>query len=265
MNLFLTFVLYIIVTIHILVVSIKANPSDSENESEILMRRKNSKQRNSSHRLSQSSLKELGNSIRKKIIRRKSSLNNHHCFLSIKLYLNGRQIRNSIHDTVWHDFNYENFWVNSFLIYKQKIVEHINLLRLVHGACPLEESRKLDKLAQDYSQYRINRKLFSKSLINNCGISKLFLLYSELTGAVSTLYNDRYFYSFRLNAGKGIADGFTQLVWKSTKSIGIGIARSDDHFSIVLLFYPKGNIWGQYGENVLKKQISWKKTMLRRE
>uniref|UniRef100_A0A0N5BB17 SCP domain-containing protein n=1 Tax=Strongyloides papillosus TaxID=174720 RepID=A0A0N5BB17_STREA len=270
MNLFLTSVLYIVVIIHIAFVSVKANPSDSENENELLVSRKDSDsrssgQRNSRRRSSQSSNKELKLNSNRKVFRRRPSLSNHHCSLSIKLYLKGTKIRSSIHDTVWHDFSYQNYWVNSYLIYKLKIIQHINLLRLVYGVCPLKESESLNELAQDYSQYKATRRFFNKNLIKDCGIIKLLLSYSELPGIVSTLYSERSHYSFLLNSGKGIADGFTQLVWKSTTSIGIGIARSYDYFYITLLFYPKGNIWGQYGKNVLKKQISWKRTMLRGE
>ncbi len=49
---------------------------------------------------------------------------------------------------------------------------------------------------------------------------------------------------------------FTQVVWKSSNKIGFGIATGfKDNFTCVLIvanYYPRGNVIGEFNENVLK-------------
>jgi len=49
-----------------------------------------------------------------------------------------------------------------------------------------------------------------------------------------------------------IADEFTQMVWKSTCRIGMGIQRRSDSLVIVALFNPGGNVSGQFESNVFR-------------
>ncbi|XP_077975959.1 uncharacterized protein LOC120341288 [Styela clava] len=52
------------------------------------------------------------------------------------------------------------------------------------------------------------------------------------------------------------ASYFTQMVWRSTKEIGVGIASNEDGESyIVALYNPGGNTRGQYKENVRAKEL----------
>ncbi|XP_014296097.1 uncharacterized protein LOC103580017 isoform X1 [Microplitis demolitor] len=45
---------------------------------------------------------------------------------------------------------------------------------------------------------------------------------------------------------------FTQIVWKSTREMGIAMAKKDGTCIVVACYYPRGNIVGQFTENVLK-------------
>ncbi|XP_011310840.1 uncharacterized protein [Fopius arisanus] len=45
---------------------------------------------------------------------------------------------------------------------------------------------------------------------------------------------------------------FTQIVWKSTTEMGIAMAKKDGTCVIVACYHPRGNIVGQFTENVLK-------------
>lgn len=46
---------------------------------------------------------------------------------------------------------------------------------------------------------------------------------------------------------------FTQLVWRDTTEIGIGVAVSPDKVVVVANYYPSGNIEGEFRENVLAR------------
>jgi len=45
---------------------------------------------------------------------------------------------------------------------------------------------------------------------------------------------------------------FTQIVWKNTSEMGIAMAKRDGTCVIVACYHPRGNIVGQFTENVLK-------------
>lgn len=45
---------------------------------------------------------------------------------------------------------------------------------------------------------------------------------------------------------------FTQLVWKDSKSFGIGVARSSRGVYVCANYDPRGNVMNQFAENVLR-------------
>jgi len=45
---------------------------------------------------------------------------------------------------------------------------------------------------------------------------------------------------------------FTQIVWKNTTEMGIAMAKRDGTCVVVACYHPRGNIVGQFTENVLK-------------
>ena len=63
-------------------------------------------------------------------------------------------------------------------------------------------------------------------------------------------------YDFRTPRPNGRINQFTQLVWKSSREIGVGVATSQSgEHHVVVNYYPPGNIPGQYRSNVLRPQI----------
>uniref|UniRef100_A0A0N5CDN8 SCP domain-containing protein n=2 Tax=Strongyloides papillosus TaxID=174720 RepID=A0A0N5CDN8_STREA len=211
------------------------------------------------------SLKRSKHSSHRKVTVRRPSYNYGNCIMNIKLYLGERKIYKSIYYTIWRDFDYKHYWINSYADYKLRIIHHINLIRLIHGVCPLQEDEYLDALAQTYANELTKRGIFfrdSNNYSKKYGIIEGASLFSQLTAIVSRMYDEKNHYNFYLNFGTPMTSHFTQLVWKSTRSIGIGVLKKNDIFTIVLFFYPKGNIRGEYKKNVFKKQISWKKTMI---
>lgn len=82
-----------------------------------------------------------------------------------------------------------------------------------------------------------------------------------MANAIDSFYSEIKSYDFN-NPGFSMQTGhFTQLVWKSSIEIGVGIATYPDqtyqHRTVVCISYrPPGNYDGQYPENVLPPQIS---------
>lgn len=72
--------------------------------------------------------------------------------------------------------------------------------------------------------------------------------------SISQWYNGKQFYNFSSPVYNQKSGYFTQLVWKSTNKIGCGLAMNDENKAIsVVYYYPRGNVIGQFNENVLKE------------
>lgn len=59
---------------------------------------------------------------------------------------------------------------------------------------------------------------------------------------------------------RDIAGHYTQLVWRGSEQLGIGLARTIDangvSYYVVCNYYPPGNIMGQFATNVFVSQSS---------
>lgn len=79
--------------------------------------------------------------------------------------------------------------------------------------------------------------------------------------AINSFYSEIKYYDFN-NPGFSMDTGhFTQVVWRSSIEIGVGIATYPDekyqHRTVVCISYrPPGNYEGEFPENVLPPQVS---------
>ena len=73
--------------------------------------------------------------------------------------------------------------------------------------------------------------------------------------AVKTWYRRITSYNFKRPAYQCEAGSFTQLIWKDSRKLGVGIALSPDKRTICLVanYYPQGNVTcpGSFEKNVL--------------
>ena len=67
-------------------------------------------------------------------------------------------------------------------------------------------------------------------------------------------YDEKKKYDFNSNNYNKNASHFTQLVWKSTECVGFGYSNNNEgKVYFVAYYYPAGNIFNEFGTNVLKK------------
>jgi len=52
-----------------------------------------------------------------------------------------------------------------------------------------------------------------------------------------------------------ISDDFTQILWYSTETIGLALRMTNDEYVVQVVYYPSGNIDGQYEANVFQRPI----------
>ncbi|XP_011636885.1 uncharacterized protein LOC105427045 isoform X2 [Pogonomyrmex barbatus] len=82
-----------------------------------------------------------------------------------------------------------------------------------------------------------------------CSDPKLIVSAREV---ISKWYSEKKEHKFGIEPKVLNTCHFTQIVWKNTTEMGIAMAKRDGTCVIVACYYPRGNIVGQFTENVLK-------------
>ncbi|VDD85179.1 unnamed protein product [Enterobius vermicularis] len=73
--------------------------------------------------------------------------------------------------------------------------------------------------------------------------------------AVKSWYDEVQYYNYSCPGFCANTGHFTQLVWKSSQRVGVGIAKSSRTGMTVVVanYYPAGNMMGQFPSNVLPR------------
>jgi hypothetical protein len=137
----------------------------------------------------------------------------------------------------------------------------INDYRAVHQAAPLKHNPVISTIAQSWADqmarttvlgHNPNPKYHGERLGENCAC-KSSSDRRDFAGkeVAENWYNEVKNYDFRRHSGPNTGH-FTQLVWQSSREIGLGRAQSrDGTWFVVANFYPAGNYIGRNAENVL--------------
>uniref|UniRef100_A0A5K3EMP2 SCP domain-containing protein n=1 Tax=Mesocestoides corti TaxID=53468 RepID=A0A5K3EMP2_MESCO len=132
-----------------------------------------------------------------------------------------------------------------------------NYLRSLHGCPPLTFALDLAVSAQVYAEKLAGLGTIRHSGYSDVGENLALSLgpsqSTDFSGVMVTLlwYNEISDYEFtgvdQISCGH-----FSQVVWKETKSIGMGLARTEDGQVIVAVahYRPPGNVSGQWAANV---------------
>ena len=148
-----------------------------------------------------------------------------------------------------------------FDTYKYTIIKLHNEIREKHKSPSLEENENLSNMASIYAE----------SLVNNQekGNYELLMYKDEIVGeniiiseskrpedAFKKILDEKNNYDFNSNKFSKASGHFTQAIWKDTTDIGCGFwadKTSKKNF-IVLLYYPAGNVLGNFNKNVNKEK-----------
>jgi len=134
----------------------------------------------------------------------------------------------------------------------QLCLETHNKLRAQHGGSPLTLDADLGKVAQAWA-----KKLADKGKMehNTTGFGENVYWNTESpTGSrpAEAWYSEIKDYNFGKLEGQKGTGHFTQLVWKSTKAVGIAMEKGNNGYYVVANYYPAGNIIGRYPDNIQK-------------
>ena len=149
--------------------------------------------------------------------------------------------------------------INEFLpaetLVREAVTTH-NKFRRWHNAEPLKWSDELGKGAQEIADALAERKVLALSDLNELpgeSISQLWHHYSNAgEKATENWYEEVKNYNFEAPRITDKTRHFTQMVWKATKEVGVGISKSlgGEYTFVVALYKPAGNNVATISNNV---------------
>ena len=145
----------------------------------------------------------------------------------------------------------------SFSQFEKEALDTHNYYRRKHHAPPLTINRDLTKIAQKYAERLLATRSFEHSGNKYNGKSMGENLYycsgKVATGEIASYewYNEIELHNWKKEF-QSATGHFTQLIWKSTKEVGFGVAHKDKTYYVVANYFPAGNVKGEFATNVLK-------------
>ena len=147
---------------------------------------------------------------------------------------------------------------NNINVLKKDILYLINKKRKEYNVQPLIENNEITNIAQKYAEEISQTEILvnSNNKYKGDDLGESIFCYSTISDANSLV--DRLCKkesSYDYNNDQEIPSHFTQMIWKNSKLIGIGINRNINtgHMFYVLNYYPSGNISGKFKENIINK------------
>lgn len=141
--------------------------------------------------------------------------------------------------------------------FRQSLLEAVNDYRRQHGAKPLSLCPVLSKEAQDWAEHLISigalqnsRKGYGETLSYKWTSS---MVPPTGTEVAEYWYKDNVKYNFAIPGFQKGTGNFTQMIWRSSEQIGVGLASDAKGMFITVAFYkPSGNITnpGYFQDNV---------------
>ena len=152
-----------------------------------------------------------------------------------------------------------DYFLFSFTQFQLECLKAHNDYRARHRAPPLKLNKNICNYAQQWANYLASCNRMEHRSKNAYG-ENIYMSWSSNKNAtvdgqapVKSWYDEVKMYSygrpgFTMNTGH-----FTQVVWVSSREMGVGIARSPSGSVYVVANYdPPGNFQGRFNENVLR-------------
>jgi len=142
------------------------------------------------------------------------------------------------------------------------ITDYINLYRQKHKAQLIKHNPVITTFSQSYSNNLLQNKIFKHSNTPSYGENlykswssqpiKNTELVSNVKKAIDSWYNEVKFYNFELGEFNSQTGHFTQLVWNKSTEYGVGISVNGGEVVVCMNYNPRGNMLGQFKQNVFK-------------
>lgn len=145
--------------------------------------------------------------------------------------------------------------------FAQMVVKSINQVRAKHRVPSLSLDNEMCTLAKNTSKYFLERQMgvpiSSDYSRTTYGRSVQILQASSPSlpdpkNFVDSLYRGEKYFDYSNGCYDSKTAAFTQMVWKSSNKLGVGVTIVDLYVSICLLYSPAGNIGRRYNHEVFE-------------
>ena len=148
------------------------------------------------------------------------------------------------------DFDFEN--------YKKNMLKLHNDLREKHSSLELKENEELNDIATEYAESLVDKKenILKKYKNEIVGINIIISESKKPEDIFKKILNEENNYNYNENKFSKNNGHFTQIIWKNTTDIGFGFweDKEKEKYYSVILYYPAGNILGEFKQNVNDKK-----------
>ena len=135
----------------------------------------------------------------------------------------------------------------------QDILDIHNEIRATHHSPNLKQNKELDALAKKYAKEIAEDNVYG-NFYKDFFLGENIYICSDLSFNEKKMCNDWYSekdnYDEQLNQYQKKTCHFTQMIWKETKELGYGMYKKNGVCYVVVFYYPPGNTFGEYQENV---------------
>ncbi|EDW87363.1 venom allergen 5 [Drosophila yakuba] len=140
---------------------------------------------------------------------------------------------------------------------KQTVLRETNKYRRLHNANPLKMDEKLCSYAQQWADQLADHNKLETRPAPLYGENIVCVRRSKFSveQILKLWYQEKYNYDY-LKPGFNLYTGhFTQLVWRQTEFLGVGVACDVRSIWIVCNYDPPGNVSDHFTENVLPRKL----------
>ena len=146
-----------------------------------------------------------------------------------------------------------------------ELINSHNIKRIAHGSRRLRCSKKLEDTAQEWATRLLTSSTYDLSLSDEFGESIAWKFKSNIdvnglpsgSSITNDWYDEKRHFDFDGNHYCKGAGHFSQLLWKATKFIGVGIDwNANGKIVIVVRYKPAGNRAGLFNDNVAPLSLS---------
>ncbi|XP_046638515.1 Golgi-associated plant pathogenesis-related protein 1-like [Daphnia pulicaria] len=141
----------------------------------------------------------------------------------------------------------------AFNAFSQECLKAHNDYRSKHGVPPLALDPTVTAIAENWAKTLAARNSFFHSGTQGYGENLYASWGTQVTGKipVDSFYAEIKDYNFNAPGFSMKTGHFTQVVWKSSKLMGVGVAKGSNGVTYVVVnYYPPGNYYGQFPANV---------------
>ena len=152
-----------------------------------------------------------------------------------------------------------------------QITERVNYYRSLHGVVKVSHNEKMAQVMQAWTNELARQSMFRHSTSKygeNLALASLRRCNTSLAknvtnnfvlNAIDLWYNEESLYNYTKPVYSSITGHFTQLVWKKTTFIGVGVSlnQTDCKLYIGMAFDPHGNYSPYMVDNVLPKTANF--------